>query len=166
MQRDATEALGGSGIKICKALLASDPLSFATMPCTATCPDHHLPSTTARWWPKHEDDSNFFKVVGGFFSRGTNMVRVKLVEDLDTHESKEKHNCVRSILHMIKLCNYMLSVSFPFSHNHGSWKVIEGYGTQHGQQCTPAREASGTTWTRMWTSEGAGFNDDMQVCSG
>uniref|UniRef100_A0AAQ6IFD1 Glutamate dehydrogenase n=1 Tax=Anabas testudineus TaxID=64144 RepID=A0AAQ6IFD1_ANATE len=111
------------------------------------CVDSALPVSSSLMRLRHyadaadkPDDPNFFKMVEGFFDRGSAIVEDKLVEDLKTRESPEqKRHRVRGILRIIKPCNHVLSVSFPIKRDNGEWEVVEGYRAQHSQHRTPCK---------------------------
>ena len=87
-----------------------------------------------------EDDLSFFNMVEGFFDRSASIMEDKLVEDLKTQETEEqKQNLVHGILHFIKPCHHVLSLSFHIRHDDSSWEVIEGYWAQHSQHRTPCK---------------------------
>ncbi|XP_007936161.2 LOW QUALITY PROTEIN: glutamate dehydrogenase, mitochondrial-like [Orycteropus afer afer] len=98
------------------------------------------PATLQQGTSNCEDNPSFSKMVEIFFDRGISIMEDKLVEFINTRDSEEqKRKCVRGILHIIKPCNHVLSLSFPIRLDSGSWKVIHGYRAQHSQHCTPCK---------------------------
>lgn len=85
-----------------------------------------------------------FKIVEGFFRRGTGVVEDRLLEELETLESVSKRSRSRNGCTTTEPCNRVQSLSFPVRLSVGSWEVVKGCRARTASAIHPAREVSVT----------------------
>ncbi|XP_071952937.1 glutamate dehydrogenase, mitochondrial-like [Antedon mediterranea] len=85
------------------------------------------------------DDVDFFEMVSMFYDRAAPMVEAQLLEKMDTKHQAYDIKKIKGILKLLKPTNHVLSLTFPFKRDDGSFDLIEAYRAQHSQHRTPCK---------------------------